>query len=80
RHAPYFSGSPNPDLADRWLRDFEKILDTLEVPHDKWLKLAVAHLSGSAEVWYDTIKSTRGPITTWPAFSDAFLRKFIPIT
>ncbi|MGG6712846.1 UNVERIFIED_CONTAM: retrotransposon gag domain-containing protein, partial [Salmonella enterica subsp. enterica serovar Weltevreden] len=39
----------------------------------------MAHLLGSAEVWYDTIKSTRGPITIWQAFSDAFLYEFIPI-
>ncbi|MGG6712805.1 UNVERIFIED_CONTAM: retrotransposon gag domain-containing protein [Salmonella enterica subsp. enterica serovar Weltevreden] len=51
----------------------------MEVPREKWVRLAVAHLSGSAEVWYDMIKSTRGPITSWTVFSETVLRKYIPI-
>ncbi|MDV3201231.1 MAG: hypothetical protein Q8877_03540, partial [Sweet potato little leaf phytoplasma] len=48
-----FEGGYNPDGAQRWLQEIEKIFRSLQPPPEHKVRLAEYMLAGEAEHWWD---------------------------
>ena len=55
---PQYNGEPNPVKFEDWIAQLEKTLDMLNVPEHLKVKLAAFNLSGPAELWWRTVKTT----------------------
>ena len=50
-HAPSFNGTGKPEECEAWLLNIEKILESMECPQEKWVRLASFLLKGEADQW-----------------------------
>ncbi|XP_028120862.1 uncharacterized protein LOC114318201 [Camellia sinensis] len=57
---PKFAGVPDPKVAENWLRQIEKMLDTMGITKaaDR-IALVVFELDDEADHWWELIKNTR---------------------
>ncbi|XP_057452496.1 uncharacterized protein LOC130744322 [Lotus japonicus] len=80
RSPPKFEGGYNPDEAYEWVRELERIFETLVCAEHRKVAFASYLLSGEARTW----SSVRGRITpeegelTWEIFKNYFLEKYFP--
>jgi len=80
-HAVKFDGKANPDAADQWLKDLERIFDVKMCPAENRLAFVVYMLTGEAEHWWINMKSImeeRRKLVTWEAFRGKFLSEYFP--
>ena len=85
---PVFTGEGDPMIADKWLEQVEKCLDTMNMEDDATrIRLATFQLRDSAETWWKSIKNATATTTTtttttatmtWKAFTELFLGQYFP--
>ncbi|XP_057452510.1 uncharacterized protein LOC130744338 [Lotus japonicus] len=84
RHGPpRFQGEVEPEKADLWIREIEKIFETLHTPDAEKVNLAVFMLKGDAEYWWRSAKqlmTANNEAITWESFKKAFMDKYFPET
>ncbi|XP_028096071.1 uncharacterized protein LOC114295985 [Camellia sinensis] len=79
---PKFTGIPDPKIAKNWLRQIEKMLDTMGITDaaDR-IALAIFELDDEADHWWELIKNTRDVASlSWNQFRELFLNKYFPST
>ncbi|XP_028070165.1 uncharacterized protein LOC114272645 [Camellia sinensis] len=79
---PKFTGVLDPKVAENWLRQIEKMLDTMGITEatDR-IALAVFELDDEADHWWELIKNTRDVASlSWNQFRELFLNKYFLIT
>ena len=71
---PTFSSSPEPIVADDWLRTINKKLDTIQAQGAERVRFAAHQLEGPAAEWWDNYQITYPDINaiTWDQFQGAF--------
>lgn len=69
-------------MAENWLRQIEKMLDTLGITEDAdRIALAIFELDDEADHWWELIKNTCDITdTSWDQFKELFLNKYFPTT
>ncbi|XP_028110649.1 uncharacterized protein LOC114309150 [Camellia sinensis] len=75
-----FTGVPNPMIAENWLRQIKKMLDTIGITKaaDK-IALALFELDDKADHWWELIKNTRDIVSlSWNQFRELFLNIYFP--
>ncbi|XP_020205617.1 uncharacterized protein LOC109790792 [Cajanus cajan] len=78
---PQFAGDADPEVADRWIRELEKIFIVLGCPPEKRLAYAVYMLVGEAEHWWRgtyQMLTARGVKVDWECFRTVFMEKYFP--
>ena len=50
--SPKYDGKGNPVRMENWIREFDKIFVTLQVPEEMIVDSAAYHLIEDAEIWY----------------------------
>jgi hypothetical protein len=78
---PKFEGDHDPDKADIWLQEIEKIFEVLHYTAETKMEYATFLLTGEAECWWGGAKSImqkNGEELTWEAFRQKFLDKYFP--
>ncbi|XP_004514096.1 uncharacterized protein [Cicer arietinum] len=78
---PKFKGEYDPDKADIWLQEIEKIFDILHCPDKMKVEYVAYLLIGEAEYWWQGARQiTEGnhEDMTWEVFKRRFLDKYFP--
>nr|KYP34045.1 hypothetical protein KK1_045039 [Cajanus cajan] len=78
---PQFRGDSDPDVADQWLREMEKIFSVLGSSDERKLAYAFYMLGGEAEYWWRGTRQmleSRGVLIDWDCFRRVFLEKYFP--
>ncbi|XP_057432484.1 uncharacterized protein LOC130725255 [Lotus japonicus] len=76
---PRFSGESDPEKADLWIQELEKIFGVLQTPDDTKVVLATYMLLGDAEYCWRSARQIleAGNVEiTWTSFKRAFLDKY----
>ncbi|XP_028127580.1 uncharacterized protein LOC114324056 [Camellia sinensis] len=75
-----FSGEPNPYVAEAWIRQVKKILETLEIQNEQdQMSLASFLFDGEADFWWTMIKESRQVADlSWRQFEELFMEKYFP--
>ena len=60
---PYFDGQGKPEDAELWLSEVEKILESLECPVEKCVRLATFQLKGEVDTWWKSARRMKFPDT-----------------
>ncbi|XP_020547091.1 uncharacterized protein LOC110011381 [Sesamum indicum] len=78
--AKVFAGTTNLAEAEEWLRNTERVLDTIECTSEQKLRYAVSLLEKDALDWWETVPGSRSrPATlTWYDFLKEFADKYTP--
>ncbi|MQM15028.1 hypothetical protein Taro_047960 [Colocasia esculenta] len=81
---PTYSGGPNPDTAEHWVHEIERVFATMRCPTADRVVLAAYQLRGfSLEWWQLKMQTTFAGRTeeaiTWPEFLNVFNDTFFPI-
>ncbi|KAH7861368.1 hypothetical protein Vadar_025234 [Vaccinium darrowii] len=77
---PIFSCEPDPQVANRWIRQIKKMLETMDVwaNNDK-IALATYQIEDEVDHWWEAIKGTLPANLTWDHyFETIFLEKYFP--
>ena len=80
---PKFSGEVEPEKADMWIQETEKIFEVLQTPAAEKVGLATFQLKGDAEYWWRSARqlmTANQVVITWDTFKRAFLEKYFPET
>ncbi|XP_057432279.1 uncharacterized protein LOC130725034, partial [Lotus japonicus] len=84
RHAPpKFQGEAEPEKADLWVQEMEKIFEALHTPDAEKVNLATFMLKGDAEYWWHSARQlmmANHEVITWESFRKAFMDKYFPET
>ncbi|XP_057444030.1 uncharacterized protein LOC130736202 [Lotus japonicus] len=84
RHGPpKFQGEVEPEKADLWIQEMEKIFEALHTPDVEKVNLATFMLKGDAEYWWRSAKqlmTANNVAITWESFKRAFMEKYFPET
>nr|KYP69586.1 hypothetical protein KK1_008783 [Cajanus cajan] len=78
---PQFAGDADPEVADRWIRELEKIFTVLGCPLERRLAYVVYMLVGEAEHWWRgtyQMLIARGVTVDWECFWTVFMEKYFP--
>ncbi|MQL98812.1 hypothetical protein Taro_031524, partial [Colocasia esculenta] len=81
---PTYSGGPNPDTAEHWVYEIERVFATMRCPAADRVVLAAYQLRGFALEWWrlkmqTTFAGRTEEAITWPEFLDVFNDTFFPI-
>src|SRR3954466_13083771 len=78
--APWFDGLGTAMVAEGWLRQARKVMDTMGVTEDSdRVRLATFHLTDIADDWWTELTRTRQPETfSWEEFVKLFYIRFFP--
>ncbi|MQM16514.1 hypothetical protein Taro_049471, partial [Colocasia esculenta] len=79
-----YSGGPNPDTAEHWIHEIERIFATMRCPEADRVVLAAYQLRGFALEWWrlkmqTTFAGRREEAITWSEFLEVFNDTFFPI-
>nr|XP_027099053.1 uncharacterized protein LOC113718341 [Coffea arabica] len=77
-HVPIFDGTPDPDLAEKWLDEIENNFALLQVPEEMTHLIFKPFLVGEANKWWATLEPTVAPPVSWTKFREEFLKYFFP--
>ncbi|XP_020209621.1 uncharacterized protein LOC109794585, partial [Cajanus cajan] len=80
-YPPQFAGDADPEVADRWINELEKIFTVLGCPPERRLAYAVYMLVGEAEHWWRgtyQMLAARGVTVDWECFRTVFMEKYFP--
>jgi hypothetical protein len=76
QNPPVFRGWPEPKLAEHWLSQMEKILNSMCITDDQTrVSFAVSQLEEDAVQWWRLIDRT----LTWQEFRHLFMDKYFPL-
>ncbi|XP_012567361.1 uncharacterized protein [Cicer arietinum] len=78
---PSFEGHYNPDGAQKWLQEVEKIFRGVACPEGQKVHLGTFMLTEEAEHWWDNARQrleNAGTAITWAIFKNMFLIKYFP--
>ena len=78
---PSFHGEYDPEVAERWVRQIEKIFGVLECTTEQRVTLATYMLEGEAELWWKSARrllEARDLHLTWELFVETFYDKYFP--
>nr|XP_027190148.1 uncharacterized protein LOC113786559 [Cicer arietinum] len=76
---PSFEGHYNPDGAQKWLQEVEKIFRGVACPEGQKVHLGTFMLTEEAEHWWDNARQrleNAGTAITWAIFKNMFLIKY----
>nr|KYP38781.1 Transposon Ty3-I Gag-Pol polyprotein [Cajanus cajan] len=76
-----FDGGYNPEKAELWIKEIEKIFRAMNCPDNQKVNYAVFMLVGEAEYWWDSTRRLLeggGIIITWKVFRAKFFEKYFP--
>ncbi|MQL88241.1 hypothetical protein Taro_020797 [Colocasia esculenta] len=81
---PTYSGGPNPDTAEHWVHEIERVFATMRCPAADRVVLAAYQLRGFALEWWrlkmqTTFTGRTEEAITWSEFLDVFNDTFFPI-
>ncbi|MQM03664.1 hypothetical protein Taro_036448 [Colocasia esculenta] len=81
---PTYSGGPNPDSAEHWVHEIERVFATMRCPATDKVVLATYQLRGFALEWWrlkmqTTFAGRTEEAITWSEFLDVFNDTFFPI-
>ncbi|MQM17148.1 hypothetical protein Taro_050117 [Colocasia esculenta] len=81
---PTYSGGPNPDTAEHWVHEIERVFTTIRCPAADRVVLAAYQLRGFALEWWrlkmqTTFAGRTEETITWPEFLNVFNDTFFPI-
>ncbi|MQL82467.1 hypothetical protein Taro_014944 [Colocasia esculenta] len=81
---PTYSGGPNPDIAEHWVHEIERVFATMRCSEADRVVLAAYQLRGFALEWWrlkmqTTFAGRTEEAITWPEFLDVFNDTFFPI-
>ncbi|MQL71530.1 hypothetical protein Taro_003872 [Colocasia esculenta] len=81
---PTYSGGPNPDTAEHWVHEIERVFVTMRCPAADRVVLAAYQLRGFALEWWrlkmqTTFAGRTEEAITWSKFLDVFNDTFFPI-
>ncbi|XP_027348099.1 uncharacterized protein LOC113859556 [Abrus precatorius] len=77
----HFRGGFDPDGAQLWLEELEKIFEAMACPDGEKVVYATFMLAGEAEHWWRIARQqlvTDGTAIDWPTFRRRFLEKYFP--
>ncbi|XP_057426223.1 uncharacterized protein LOC130719624 [Lotus japonicus] len=80
---PKFQGEVEPEKADLWIQEMEKIFEALHTPDAEKVNLATFMLKGDAEYWWRSARqlmTANNVAITWDSFKRAFMEKYFPET
>ena len=60
-HLPAFKCKGSPKESESWLRQIEKILDSMACPAEHWVRLVVSQLEGDADEWWKSVRRLKFP-------------------
>ncbi|MQM00084.1 hypothetical protein Taro_032817 [Colocasia esculenta] len=81
---PTYTGGPNPNTAEHWIHEIERVFMTMRCPAADRILLASYQLRGFAQEWWRLKMQTtftgriEGAIT-WPEFLEVFNDTFFPL-
>ena len=78
---PQFSGGYNPEKAELWIREIEKIFRVMNCTEKQKVNYAVFMLIGEAEYWWENTRKlleNGGININWEVFKTKFLKKYFP--
>ncbi|MQM13474.1 hypothetical protein Taro_046399 [Colocasia esculenta] len=81
---PTYLGGPNPDTAEHWVHEIERVFTTMRCPAADRVVLAAYQLRGFALEWWrlkiqTTFAGRTEETITWPEFLNVFNDTFFPI-
>ncbi|MQM01483.1 hypothetical protein Taro_034241 [Colocasia esculenta] len=81
---PTYSGGPNPDTAEHWVHEIERVFATMRCPVTDKVVLTAYQLRGFALEWWrlkmqTTFAGRTEETITWSEFLDVFNDTFFPI-
>ncbi|MQL76133.1 hypothetical protein Taro_008515 [Colocasia esculenta] len=81
---PTYSGGPNPDTAEHWVHEIERVFVTMRCPAADKVVLAAYQLRGFTLEWWrlkmqTTFAGRTEEAITWSEFLDVFNDTFFPI-
>ncbi|MQL93080.1 hypothetical protein Taro_025712 [Colocasia esculenta] len=81
---PTYSGGPNPDTAEHWVHEIERVFATMRCPAADKVVLAAYQLRGFALEWWrlkmqTTFAGRTEGAITWSELLDVFNNTFFPI-
>ena len=80
---PCFQGGFDPIVAERWIRELEKIFEVMGCTEEQQVIFAAYMLKDEAEYWWRGARELlahQGRQITWQVFKDTFLEKYFPST
>nr|KYP39145.1 hypothetical protein KK1_039573 [Cajanus cajan] len=80
-HPPQFKGDADPEVADHWICELEKIFTVLGCSQERRLTYVVYMLVGEAKHWWrgtHHMLTARGVVVDWECFRRVFLEKYFP--
>src|ERR1044072_9915409 len=80
---PKFLGDTDPEKADLWIQEVEKIFTVLRTPEATKLDYAAYLLLGDAEYWWRgarLILEANHVAVNWESFRRVFLQKYFPVS
>jgi hypothetical protein len=81
QNPPKFNGEHNPDKADLWIEEIEKIFEMLHCTDEKKVEYATFLLRKEAESWWrgeKKIMENNHEELNWGSFKQKFLEKYFP--
>ncbi|MQM17332.1 hypothetical protein Taro_050301 [Colocasia esculenta] len=80
---PMFHGEYDPDKAESWTHELERIFETMECAEEDQVRLAVYQLKGAAHEWWRVqrqmhFQGQRLDHITWQRFSEVFHGEYFP--
>ncbi|XP_030442425.2 uncharacterized protein LOC115664665 [Syzygium oleosum] len=76
---PKFSGTGDPEEAESWIDELQKIFELLRCSEEEKVNLALFQLQGNASHWWKAMKETvfsENTAVTWNAFVETFNGKY----
>lgn len=77
-----FNGEYDPDKAELWIQEMEKIIEAMMCPPERRVVYATFMLIGEAEYWWKATRQlleAEGQEMTWELFRSKFLEKYFPL-
>ena len=78
---PIFKGRYDPDGAQIWLKEMERIFRVMDCAEEHKVRLGTHMLTEEADDWWVSTRhvwEATGEVVTWALFSREFLRKYFP--
>ncbi|RHN78855.1 putative nucleotidyltransferase, Ribonuclease H [Medicago truncatula] len=81
KNPPTFKGRYDPDGAQTWLKEIERIFRVMQCTEDQKVRFGTHQLADEADDWWVAILPTleqEGAVVTWAVFRREFLRRYFP--
>ena len=74
---PRFEGSTDPDVAEHWVKEIERIFRVMQCADQNKVLLATFQLEKDARAWWESVEATlNGQQLTWAQFIEQFNAKY----